>query len=132
MNMNKSTFEKSLVDNLGLEKKVAHNAASIVIDSIMDGIVNHDKLTLVGFGTIDKFLRQPRDGRNPKTGELLKIDAKVSIRFKPGKALKMRINGVKTTIDADQAEVESEEVEAEEEDEDFNDELENEAALEEA
>lgn len=104
--MNKSTFEKSLIDNLKLDKKVAHTAAGIVIDSIMKGIVNEPKVTLIGFGTIDKILRQARKGRNPKTGEALDIEEKIAIRFKPGKDLKLKINGSKVTINVD-AETES-------------------------
>ena len=104
--MNKGTFEKSLIDNLKLDKKVAHTAAGIVIDSIIDGIKNEPKVTLIGFGTLDKILRQARKGRNPKTGEVLAIDEKIAIRFKPGKELKEKINGAKVTIDVN-AETES-------------------------
>lgn len=97
--MNKGTFEKSLVDNLKLDKKTAHKAASVLIDAFIDGIVNEDKVTLIGMGTTDKIIRQARKGRNPKTGEALEIPEKVAIRFKPGKELKEAINGVKVTID---------------------------------
>ena len=99
--MNKGTFEKSLIDNLKLDKKVAHTAAGIVIDSIIDGIKNEPKVTLIGFGTLDKILRQARNGRNPKTGAALAIDEKIAIRFKPGKELKAKINGAKVTINVD-------------------------------
>jgi DNA-binding protein HU-beta len=104
--MNKGTFEKSLIDNLKLDKKAAHTAAGVVIDSIIDGIKNEPKVTLIGFGTLDKILRQARKGRNPKTGEELQIEEKIAIRFKPGKELKEKINGKKVTINVD-AEAES-------------------------
>ena len=104
--MNKGTFEKSLIEKVGLEKKLAHTAAGIVIDSIIDGIKNEPKVTLIGFGTIDKILRQARKGRNPKTGAALDIDEKIALRFKPGKELKEKINGSKVTINVD-AETES-------------------------
>jgi DNA-binding protein HU-beta len=114
--MNKGTFEKSLIDNLKLDKKVAHTAAGIVIDSIIDGIKNEPKVTLIGFGTIDKILRKARNGRNPKTGEVLAIDEKIAIRFKPGKELKAKINGAKVTINVDaesESQTEEEALEAE-------------------
>ena len=114
--MNKGTFEKSLIDNLKLDKKVAHTAAGIVIDSIIDGIKNEPKVTLIGFGTLDKILRQARKGRNPKTGEVLAIDEKIAIRFKPGKELKEKINGAKVTINVDaesESQTEEEALEAE-------------------
>lgn len=116
--MNKGTFEKSLIDNLKLDKKVAHTAAGIVIDSIIDGIKNEDKVTLINFGTIDKILRKARKGRNPKTGAELDIDEKIAIRFKPGKALKEAINGAKVTINVDaesESQTEEEALEAEQE-----------------
>jgi len=114
--MNKGTFEKSLIDNLKLDKKVAHTAAGIVIDSIIDGIKNEPKVTLIGFGTLDKILRKARNGRNPKTGEVLAIDEKIAIRFKPGKELKEKINGAKVTINVDaesESQTEEEALEAE-------------------
>ena len=116
--MNKGTFEKSLIDNLKLDKKVAHTAAGIVIDSIIDGIKNEPKVTLIGFGTIDKILRKARNGRNPKTGEVLAIDEKIAIRFKPGKELKEKINGAKVAINVDaetESQTEAEALEAEQE-----------------
>ena len=116
--MNKGTFEKSLIDNLKLDKKVDHTAAGIVIDSIIDGIKNEPKVTLIGFGTIDKILRKARNGRNPKTGEVLAIDEKIAIRFKPGKELKEKINGAKVAINVDaetESQTEAEALEAEQE-----------------
>ena len=97
--MNKGTFEKSLIDNLKLDKKTAHKAASVLIDTFIEGIVNDEKVTLIGMGTTDKIIRQARQGRNPQNGTALQIPEKVAIRFKPGKELKEAINGVKVTID---------------------------------
>jgi DNA-binding protein HU-beta len=45
-------------------------------------------VTLVGFGTFSKVRRKEREGRNPQTGEVIKIKASKSVKFKPGKALK--------------------------------------------
>jgi DNA-binding protein HU-beta len=97
--MNKGTFEKSLVENLKMDKKVAHKAASVLIEAFIDGIVNDEKVTLIGMGTTDKIIRQARTGRNPKTGASIDIPEKVAVRFKPGKELKEAINGVNVTID---------------------------------
>ncbi|NVM20266.1 MAG: HU family DNA-binding protein [Desulfobacterales bacterium] len=46
------------------------------------------KITLVGFGTFSKVRRKARKGRNPQTGEEIKIKASNAVKFKPGKALK--------------------------------------------
>jgi DNA-binding protein HU-beta len=46
------------------------------------------KVTLVGFGTFSKVRRKARKGRNPQTGEIIKIKASNTVKFKPGKALK--------------------------------------------
>ena len=101
MNMNKGTFEKSLIEKLWIEKKLAHKLATIMIESLAYGIVNEEKVTLVGMGTFDKIIRKARNGRNPKTGEAIQIEKKAAIRFKPGKALKEAINGAKVVINLD-------------------------------
>ena len=106
--MNKGTFEKSLVGKLKFEKKVAHKLATIMIESLADGIVNEDKVTLIGLGTFDKIIRQPRAGRNPKTGAVLQIPKKAAIRFSPGKTLKEAINGATVVINYDETEDETE------------------------
>jgi len=53
---------------------------------------NNGKIGLVGFGTFSLINRKAREGRNPKTGDKIKIAARKVIKFKPGKALVQKVN----------------------------------------
>jgi DNA-binding protein HU-beta len=68
-------------------------AAGKALDSFVDGVTKtlkkkDGKVTLVGFGTFQKSRRKARKGRNPQTGEMLKIKARNVVKFKPGKKLR--------------------------------------------
>ena len=71
-------------------------AAEACVDSILAGIAGTlkkgDSVSLVGFGTFKVQHQKARDGRNPRTGETLKIKAKNVAKFVPGKALKEAVN----------------------------------------
>ena len=60
-----------------------------------DSLKKGDKVTLVGFGTYETRKRAARTGKNPQTGEAIKIKAAKVPAFKPGKALKDAVNGAK-------------------------------------
>lgn len=78
----------SKVAEVGLTKKQAAEAVNAVFDSIKDALVADEKVSLVGFGSFSVKKRAAREGRNPRTGETLKIKAKKVPVFKAGKALK--------------------------------------------
>lgn len=69
-------------------KKEAQAAVDCVIDSITKALKKKGSVTLVGFGTFKVEKRKARKGRNPQTGEEIKIKAKKVPKFVPGKALK--------------------------------------------
>ena len=69
-------------------KKDAQAAVDCVFQSITKALKKKDTVTLVGFGTFKVNKRKARKGRNPRTGEEIKIKAKRVPRFVPGKALK--------------------------------------------
>lgn len=69
-------------------KAKAERAVNAVVDAIKDGIKKDGKVQLVGFGTFTVKKRKARTGRNPQTGEQIKIKASKTIGFKPGKTLK--------------------------------------------
>jgi DNA-binding protein HU-beta len=72
-------------------KKEAQAAVDCVLQSITKALKKKDTVTLVGFGTFKVDKRKARKGRNPQTGEEIKIKAKKIPKFVPGKALKAAI-----------------------------------------
>jgi len=69
-------------------KKEAQAAVDCVFSSITKALKKKDTVTLIGFGTFKVDKRKARKGRNPQTGEPIKIKAKKVPKFVPGKALK--------------------------------------------
>lgn len=89
--MNKSELVDRVSENAGMSKKDSEAAVKAVLESITDGLVKGDKVQLVGFGTFEVRSRKEREGRNPATGEKIKIKALKVPAFKPGKALKEKV-----------------------------------------
>ena len=73
-------------------KKEAQEAADCVFSTITKALKREDTVTLVGFGTFKVDKRKARTGRNPQTGEAIKIKAKNVPKFVAGKALKDAVN----------------------------------------
>ena len=73
-------------------KKEAQEAADCVFSTITKALKREDTVTLVGFGTFKVVKRKARTGRNPQTGEAIKIKAKNVPKFVAGKALKGAVN----------------------------------------
>ncbi len=90
--MNKAT----LIDMIAKDASITKTAAATAVDSMTTGITKalkkNQRVTLVGFGTWSVTKRKARIGRNPQTGEAIKIKAKKAIRFKAGKQLDKALN----------------------------------------
>lgn len=86
--MNKKDFIAKVADKTGLSKKKTEEVVSEVLGAITDVLKDGDKITFVDFGTFSVTERAARDGRNPRTGQKIKIDAKKVPSFKAGKGLK--------------------------------------------
>jgi DNA-binding protein HU-beta len=88
---------KEMAQDLAARTELSENKAYGVIGEIMDIISGRlkkgDSVTLVGFGTWSVAKRAARKGRNPSTGESIKIKAKKVTRFKAGTSLKNTVNG---------------------------------------
>ena len=69
-------------------KKEAQAAVDCVLATIKKALKKKDTVTLIGFGTFKVEKRKARKGRNPRTGEEIKIKAKKIVKFVPGKGLK--------------------------------------------
>lgn len=90
--MNKAELIDAIADSAELSKASASRALDSAIDSITKALKKGDTVTLVGFGTFSVRKRAARTGRNPRTGETIKIKASKVPGFKAGKALKDAIN----------------------------------------
>ena len=90
--MNKTDLIDAVAGEAEDTKAEAARAVDAVIDSITKALKKGDTVTLVGFGTFQVRKRAARTGRNPKTGETIKIKASKNPSFKAGKPLKDAVN----------------------------------------
>jgi len=87
--MTKAELVDKAAQDAGISKVTAAAALKSYMDSITKTLKKKDgKVTLVGFGTFTKVRRKARKGRNPQTGEPIKIKACSVVKFRPGKNLK--------------------------------------------
>lgn len=90
--MNKQELIASVAEATGLSKNDASKAVEGVFDTISGALKKGDEVRLVGFGTFSVSKRKASTGRNPRTGEPMKIKASTQPKFKPGKGLKDAVN----------------------------------------
>jgi DNA-binding protein HU-beta len=90
--MNKNDLIGAVADASGLSKSQASSAVESVFDSISSALRKGDEVRLVGFGTFSVAKRKASTGRNPRTGEPMKIKASNQPKFKAGKGLKDSVN----------------------------------------
>lgn len=90
--MNKTEFIAAVAEKAEISKKDSEKALKAFVDVVTEQLKAGDKVQLVGFGTFEVSERAAREGRNPQSGEPMKIEASKAPRFKAGKALKDMIN----------------------------------------
>lgn len=90
--MNKAELVAAMAEQAGLSKKDAEAALKAFTDVVSDELKNGGKVQLVGFGTFEVSERAAREGRNPRSGEVMHIAASKAPKFKAGKALKDIVN----------------------------------------
>lgn len=86
--MNKTEFVSEIAAQADVSKAVATRALDAMLDTITKALKKGDSVSFVGFGTFDRRRREARTGRNPRTGESIKIPAANVPSFRPGKSLK--------------------------------------------
>jgi len=89
--MNKAELIAQIADEAGITKTQANTALDAFVDAVTKTLKKGDKVTLVGFGTFSVSKRAARNGRNPQTGEVIKIKARKVARFKAGKELSSKM-----------------------------------------
>ena len=90
--MNKADMIEQIAQAAEVSKSAAERAVDALIAAVKSSLKKGDMVTLVGFGSFYVSKRQARTGRNPRTGEALKIAAAKVPKFRAGKALKDAIN----------------------------------------
>ena len=91
--MNLNDLKDAVAEKAGISKADAGTAVSAVLETISETLTKGEKIALLGFGNFEISERAARDGRNPATGETIKIAASKAVKFKAGKALKDSVNG---------------------------------------
>lgn len=86
--MTKADLIEKMAQDAEISKTAAGKALNSFIDNIVASVKKNKKVTLVGFGTYSLSKRKARKGRNPQTGEAIKIKASKSPKFTAGKAFK--------------------------------------------
>lgn len=90
--MNKGDLISAVAEAAGITKADATTAVNTVFSSIEKTLKKKEKASFIGFGTFSTNRRAAREGRNPLTGEKMKIKAKTLVKFKAGKALSEAVN----------------------------------------
>lgn len=86
--MNKTELVAALAEKSGVSKKDAEKVLNAFLETVQEAVKADDKVQLVGFGTFESKARAAREGKNPQTGEKIKIAACKVPSFKAGKAFK--------------------------------------------
>ena len=90
--MNKTELVAAIAEQAEISKKDAEKALKAFTDVVVEELKKGEKVQLVGFGTFEVSERKAREGRNPATKEIIKIEASKAPKFKAGKALKDALN----------------------------------------
>lgn len=90
--MNKTELIDHIANNADISKEAAGRALKAVTAAISDTLRSGRSLQLVGFGTFEVVRRAGRTGRNPRTGEPVRIEESKAPKFRPGKDLKAAVN----------------------------------------
>ncbi len=91
--MNKAELIDKISKDAGVTKTQANEALDSFTNAVVTSLKKGDRVTLVGFGTFSVSERSARNGRNPQTGETIKIKARKVPKFKAGKEFSTKIGG---------------------------------------
>jgi integration host factor subunit alpha len=91
--MTKADIVEKVYQKIGFSKKEASELVELVFTSLKDVLVKGDKVKISGFGNFVVREKNERVGRNPQTGEQIKISARRVLTFRPSQVLKAMLNG---------------------------------------
>ena len=90
--MNKTELIAAMAEKAELSKKDAEKALKAFVDVVSDELAKGEKIQVVGFGTFEVVERKEREAKTPGTDQVITIPASKSPKFRPGKALKDKVN----------------------------------------
>ncbi|MFL9844768.1 HU family DNA-binding protein [Flavobacterium rhizosphaerae] len=90
--MNKSELIDAIAADAGISKGAAKKALESFVNNVSGSLAKGGRVSLVGFGSFSVSERAAREGRNPQSGETIKIAAKKVVKFKPGAELDGGVN----------------------------------------
>ncbi len=102
--LTKAQLAEKLFDNIGLNKREAKDMVDAFFDLIVQELVKGNDVKISGFGNFQLRSKSPRPGRNPRTGELISIDARRVVTFHASHKLKDVVQGGTAAIAASDAE----------------------------
>ena len=85
-------LNQAVAEATGGTKAGAAKSVQAVLTSIQESLAKKEKVSIAGFGVFESVHRAARDGRNPQTGQTIKIAASNAVKFKPGKSLRDAVN----------------------------------------
>ena len=91
--MNRAELIDAIRDRLGADKKTAEAAVDAVLDTIQRAVAAGERVAITGFGVFEKVDRAARTGRNPRTGETVKVKKTSVPKFRPGTQFKGVVSG---------------------------------------
>jgi len=94
--MNKSDLVEKLATDADMTKKRAEQVVQLIFDSMTETLVHGDKIEIRGFGSFISKHYPAYDGRNPRTGKVIRVAEKRMPFFKVGKELRERVDGKET------------------------------------
>ena len=93
--MTKKDLAKAIAEELGITAVVALQAVQRTFDKITEALVEEGRIELRNFGVFEVKKRRPREACNPRTGEGVKVPAKLVVTFKPGREMEGRVGRLK-------------------------------------
>ncbi len=93
--MTKKEMALQIAEEMGLPQVQVKAIVQRVFDGIIETLLENGRIELRNFGVFEVKKRKPRQGRNPKTGEKVKVPAKLVVSFKPGRVMQERVGALK-------------------------------------
>ncbi len=103
--MNKSELVAAVAAHVGSDQAQARRHVDAVFETIMNSVVDGERVVVTGFGTFDRVTRPARSARNPRTGQPIQVPSSLAPRFSVGRTFKEHVSGAAPAAAAESASV---------------------------